>query len=427
MGKVGEFNNRHWLHAIALQIVIRIRYMYESACLTRLFFLGVSGYKSPFRPKNIPEYDWVTRLGFIWLWVSVAVSREFMSIPYAILAKLGVISLVNMVHEWLSNRLIKQFQDAGYTSAERETPIPEYDWKNGNPQEFYDLFVRKPHPVILRGFMKDTDLLKDLSWDTVLERFGEEDVFLTKKELDGYPGKLKEVNNPKVYLHNSECLFNKYPEMRDLFQYDRLEEFLKMKVGYEQMFVGRQGTGTPFHNAAVYNMFYQIDGTKKWWFIDPYDTYLAYPIVILGKAASIIGCLFPYEYNVEAFPLFKYCPVYAAEVHAGDVLFNPPWWWHAIKNVSETSVGVASRWHTDGIAGHKGVMTEEDYEIYRYGSFAFLFGFNSFNFLHGILKEPSPRFDEHVTLRERNNRFTHKQIIINDQGGVDAVGVKTKF
>lgn len=62
--------------------------------------------------------------------------------------------------------------------------------------------------------MTESDLQQKLSWETVLGRFGEEDVFLTKKEIDGFPGKLKEVDNPSVYLHNSEKLFNKYPEIR---------------------------------------------------------------------------------------------------------------------------------------------------------------------------------------------------------------------
>jgi hypothetical protein len=31
-----------------------------------------------------------------------------------------------------------------------------------------------------------------------------------------------------------------------------------MKNGYEQLFVGREGTGTPFHNAANWNMFYMV-------------------------------------------------------------------------------------------------------------------------------------------------------------------------
>jgi hypothetical protein len=275
--------------------------------------------------------------------------------------------------------------------------------------------------------MKETSLCQELGWDQVLKRFGEEDVLLTKKEMDGYPGKLKDVNNPNVYLHNSEKLFNKYPELRKLFQYERLEPYLKMKVGYEQFFVGRRGTGSPFHNAAVFNMFYQINGTKKWWFIDPYDTMLAYPLAICGRAAGFICCLWPNEYNEAAFPLFKYCPVYQAELQPGDVLFNPPWWWHSIKNTSETTVAVASRWHTDGIAGHKLMMTEEDYETYRWGSFSFLMGFTSWQFLHNILQEPSPKFDEHATLRETNNRYVHKQIKIAEEGGVNAMGVTVKF
>ena len=74
-------------------------------------------------------------------------------------------------------------------------------------------------------------------------------------------------------------------------------------------------------------------------------------MAMLGRAAAILMVLWPDQYNKEAFPLFEYCPVYHARLNPGDVLFNPPWWWHAIKNVTPTSVGVASRWHTDGICG----------------------------------------------------------------------------
>ena len=213
----------------------------------------------------------------------------------------------------------------------------------------------------------------------------------------------------------------------NLFQYERLEPYLHMKVGYEQIFVGRKGTGSPFHHAAVYNMFYMIDGVKRWYFIDPYDTFLGYPLAILGRAAMFMMCLWPDEYNVEAFPLFKYCPVYTADIGPGDVLFNPPWWWHSIRNITETTVGVASRWHTDGICGHKFVMTEEDYDIYRVGSFFFFVGHQSWSFLHGILQSPSPRYDEHVTLREIKNRYVHKQIQIASEGGIKALGITTKY
>ena len=42
----------------------------------------------------------------------------------------------------------------------------------GDPETFYKTFVKRPHPVILRGFMKDTQLLKDLGWSEVIRKYG---------------------------------------------------------------------------------------------------------------------------------------------------------------------------------------------------------------------------------------------------------------
>ena len=101
--------------------------------------------------------------------------------------------------------------------------------------------------------------------------------------------------------------------------------------------------------------------------------------------------------------------------------------------------------------GHQLVSTEEDYNIYRLGSMLFLSGMGSIPFLHGILQTPSPRFDEHTTLREKNNRwlsipcilflshtclcdaanqpsrYVHLQLKLDEDGGIDKLGVLTKF
>ncbi len=50
-----EVRKRHWVVAILLQIGIRLRYLWETWFGFRPIFMGVSGYKSPFRPKNCPE------------------------------------------------------------------------------------------------------------------------------------------------------------------------------------------------------------------------------------------------------------------------------------------------------------------------------------------------------------------------------------
>ena len=110
------------------------------------------------------------------------------------------------------------------------------------------------------------------------------------------------------------------------------------------------------------------------------------------------------------------------------MLFNPPWWWHAIRNVTETTVAVATRWHTGGIAGHNLLMTEENYDVYRIGSLFFLLGLNSLPFLQGILQTPSPRKNqESMTIRETKNRFTHDQRNYAEAGGVTNLGVIVPF
>ena len=205
---------RHWLVALYLHIGIRLRYYLGNFLGLKALLTPLSGYPSAWRPKNCPKYDFITQSTFIFCWFFTACTRDCYGIFYMLFCKIGVIDMVSALHQWASDRLIAQMKASGYNSAQRKMPIPEYDWQNGDPETFYQTFAKRPHPVVLRGFMKNKAILKDLSWDTVLSRFGNEDVFLTTRELDGTPGKLSEVNNPKVYLHNSEKLFNKYPELR---------------------------------------------------------------------------------------------------------------------------------------------------------------------------------------------------------------------
>lgn len=73
------------------------------------------------------------------------------------------------------------------------------------------------------------------------------------------------------------------------------------------------------------------------------------------------------------------------------------------------------------------MMTEEDYEVDRFSSMSFMLGPSSIKFMHNILQTPSPRFDEHTTLRERGNRFVHKQLQWNEKGGLPVLGITSKF
>lgn len=200
--------------------------------------------------------------------------------------KLRIMHALNWVYLRLQTRIADTMKESGYKP--QEIPIPEFDWRNGKPEDLYKNFIRRPHPVILRGFLEGTDILKEFTFDKIMEKYGDEDVILTKREMDGYDGKMKDVLSPKIYLHNSEVLFNKYPEIWESIKSQRLEPFSgPFKCGYAQLFVGRQGTGTPFHSAGTSNWFYMVDGSKKWFFIDPYDSYFCTPLYRSGETKAI--------------------------------------------------------------------------------------------------------------------------------------------
>ena len=180
-------------------------------------------------------------------------------------------------------RIARKMKQSNVNWEKRAIPVPEYDWKKGSPKEFQELFVKQRHPVVLRGFMKDENLLKEYGYDKMLQKFGEEDVMLTTREKDGYPGKMKDVENPKVYMHNSEVLFNKYPKIWDELKPQKPEPFMKpMRCGHAQLFVGRKGTGTPFHSANTYNWFYMVDGSKRW--VNPASGLKYFPLISVSHS-----------------------------------------------------------------------------------------------------------------------------------------------
>lgn len=224
-----------------------------------------------------------------------------------------------------------------------DIPLPEYDWENGDPDEFYELFVATPMPVVLRGFTHRSTAGRTWDFDWILERCGDVDVTLTGPDAD-WTGPLREVRNPDVYCANADAPFKAHPELVDDLSIPDLEPYLRRDYRFSQFFVGKQGTGSGYHCAGIWNMFHMIDGRKKWWFVDPEFSWMIYPSIPAGLIAYASLVAFPERSDPTIYPLYRRCPRYTTTLEAGDVLLNPPWWWHAIENESPKSVGVATRW-----------------------------------------------------------------------------------
>lgn len=94
-------------------------------------------------------------------------------------------------------------------------------------------------------------------------------------------------------------------------------------------------TGTGWHCAAGNNWFIQVFGTKRWYFMDPKYSKFMQPLRG-GKVNMMTG-------NKHMADFMDHIPLRYADIRAGDLLYNPDWEWHTIKNYEGLSIGVPIR------------------------------------------------------------------------------------
>lgn len=96
-----------------------------------------------------------------------------------------------------------------------------------------------------------------------------------------------------------------------------------------------QTTGTGWHCAAGNNWFAQVVGGKRWYFMDP--KYSAHMFPLRGGRVNMMTG------NRNMAELHDSLTLRYADVYAGDLLYNPDWEWHTIRNHKGLSIGCPIR------------------------------------------------------------------------------------
>lgn len=229
----------------------------------------------------------------------------------------------------------------------QDLPVPVYDLRTGSREEFIERFVNANAPVVIKGLSD----VEHWSIDWLLRNYGDTEVLFTDLATGrDYEAALRDITNPaeagKIpYLHNSGRIFEQNPHLvRDL-ALGRLRP-IEDESFAQQVFVGmKKGTGSAFHCAGIVNLFYQLEGTKRWTMVHPEHSFLLYPYLSRGNwyQTSLVGVPGP-DRDYADVPLYRYCPRLTVDLEKGDVLLIPSWWYHAVDNVTERTLGVATRW-----------------------------------------------------------------------------------
>lgn len=223
--------------------------------------------------------------------------------------------------------------------------LPRVDFRTISADEFYERFVRRPRPVVIENVGHDS---ARFGLDALVSAYGDDIVPMMRMDNGkNYEGPLRELLEGKAYLANSDRLFINHPELVESLKSDAFARYTRMTRISSQLFISNQGAGSPSHFGKIANTFYMLEGSKRWSLIDPAHLYFAYPLLLPGDGVTALH--WQDESDYERCPLFRFCPRYETVLEPGDVLWNPYYWLHSVKNLTKSSVAVADRWF--GVGG----------------------------------------------------------------------------
>lgn len=245
--------------------------------------------------------------------------------------------------------LVKQIESHCKENLPKQSPRPLtvlYPFTNAEDAKKMKEFVKNKYPFVIRGGNWKTNKT-NTNIASLIEKYGDTTV-LFDKNGESFSGELKDILTHKAYLSNSTSFMKKHPEILHPEDMNTLKQMTEMNPTIAQMFMSLvPNNGTPMHSAFSHNFFFMIEGRKKWTFWHPDYLCLVYPYfpengVYFGSYTGIRDLT---DANIpKQFRLLQYAPSYEIVLEEGDVLFNPGPWWHAIKNMSETTLAFATRW-----------------------------------------------------------------------------------
>lgn len=253
-------------------------------------------------------------------------------------------------HRLATSYLSRASREVGRVPTGRVVPeaLPAYEVGEISREQFFKDHVMNPYPAVIRGLHQPA---RDWSLDALIEEFGDTEL-LFNEDFD-YRMRplrwLREARSADLYVANSEQLLVRHPALLAGLDLGRYAGWTRGQLYCAQLFLGaRRGQGLIFHCANNLNVFTMLHGRKRWTLVHPDFSYFMYPLISRESAyvASIINHI---ETPASMVPLFEHCPRFEVVLEPGDVLINPPWWWHQVENLDGQTVGCASRWIRLGI------------------------------------------------------------------------------
>tara|TARA_B100001540_G_C15781889_1_gene631421 strand:+ start:401 stop:1402 length:1002 start_codon:yes stop_codon:yes gene_type:complete len=248
----------------------------------------------------------------------------------------------------LKNEYVKKNIKSKIKKVDRVKDISNNDLKHN--------YIKKGIPVVIEEKAKQWEAIKKWSPEWLLKNFYNDKTSLfnasinNKSKID-YKVKeytLKDVlegmksGDKSMYSRFNRILYD-HPQLIEDFDWKWLYEMRNYFSSGKtfQVFIGGKGTNTSLHAASENNLFTQIYGKKHWYLYPPENDIIFTPPI---TRSPYFHTLFdPEKPDYSLFPNAKHIVTWECELNAGDILYNPPSWWHHVTNKTN-SIGVGFRW-----------------------------------------------------------------------------------
>ena len=234
------------------------------------------------------------------------------------------------------------------------------------PEQFRREYFVTGKPVVLEGIAAEWPAVKKWNFEYLVERCGQDDIDV----LDGLNWKVQRketesaVKTVETAMKMEDLLtaaragsgwygafmelLDKHADMRGDIDWNFVRDYghTRMKIPWQRnilakMYVGGPMTSTSFHCAPVMNLYLQAFGRKRWVLVAPTFSPFMYPA--LSKGLNWQSRVDFRDPNYDEAPLYRYVDRYETVLEPGDVLWNPPWVWHGVQNLTE-SIAVSMWW-----------------------------------------------------------------------------------
>jgi hypothetical protein len=235
-----------------------------------------------------------------------------------------------------------------------------------SPQEFRERYFLPGIPVVFEGAAAEWPATRKWSPQYLLERYGQEKVDVldahhwqvnrddakeavsTAEATMPMRDLLRDMRSGGEWYGAFMDLLGSLSDLRDDLDFSFIETFgqANPRIPWQRnvlakMYVGGANTSTSLHCAGISNLYVQAYGRKKWLLIQPEFTPFMYPALSKGlNWQSRVDFRNP---DYASCPLYRHVDRRETVLEPGDVLWNPPFVWHGVSNVTE-SIAVSLWW-----------------------------------------------------------------------------------